>query len=380
MPVYKKRNKYYARINYIDSNGDYKQAQTKYFNSKKEAQIEEAKLLNSLAELKNKNTITFDEAFEEYCVYQKAKVKPQTYRKYNSLYAPIGKYLGKIKIEDLTTVQYQNFKNEVNKLDLCTSSKNRFHKLVKSIIRYTDMMHGISSNVPNRLGGFTDPNEKKKEMLFFTYDEFLKFIDVFKDDIVYRVFFKTLYYMGLRVGEANALTWNDIDFEKETINVNKTVTSKIKEYKHKISVDGRDYEVPYFISSPKTKNSNRILPCEKEVLRELKALHEYYSGFYAFSSDWFVFGGIRPLSETQFTKLKDKACEQAEVKRIRIHDFRHSCASLYINNGAQPILIQKLLGHAKLSITLDTYSHMYPSIIEEAVKSIENFKENYKKS
>ncbi len=185
--------------------------------------------------------------------------------------------------------------------------------------------------------------------------------------------------MGLRVGEANALTWNDIDFEKETINVNKTVTSKIKEYKHKISVDGREYEVPYFISSPKTKNSNRILPCEKEVLRELKALHEYYSGSYAFNSDWFVFGGIRPLSETQFIKLKDKACEQAEVKRIRIHDFRHSCASLYINNEVQPILIQKLLGHAKLSITLDTYSHMYPSIIEEAVKSIDNFKENYKK-
>ena len=71
-------------------------------------------------------------------------------------------------------------------------------------------------------------------------------------------------------------------------------------------------------------------------------------------------------------RKKNKWCDIAEVKRIRIHDFRHSCASLLINNGANITIVSKYLGHSDISMTLNRYSHMYDSKLEEVINLIEN--------
>lgn len=91
-----------------------------------------------------------------------------------------------------------------------------------------------------------------------------------------------------------------------------------------------------------------------------------------FNKEWFVFGNSLPFSETTIQEYKNKACKLAKVKQIRIHDFRHSCASLLINKGASIALVSKYLGHSNISITLNTYTHMYQSELDNMVKILNN--------
>lgn len=364
MPVYKdkQRNKWYVNYYYTNELGEHKCKKSKRFDTKKEAQEEEIRLGYQLSLNKeiSPNNITFQEAYEEMCVYNKDKVKYSTYRNYPALWSHC-KSLADMRIKDLTVPKYNAFKEELNATELTTTRKNAIHKFIKQIINYANKMHELNCTVPSRVGGFTDPNKiRTKNVDFFTYDEFKLFISKV-EDLKYKALFMVLYYQGLRVGEANALNWNDIDFVKKTMNINKNCYTKAKGEK-------------YRISSTKRTASDRVLPIEKETLEVLKELKEYWKSFSNFSNDWFVFGGIYPLSMTTVTNIKNKTCEIAGVKQIRIHDFRHSCASLFINLGCQPNVIQKYLGHASLKLTLDTYSHLYPSAMDEALNALDSFK------
>jgi site-specific recombinase XerD len=84
-----------------------------------------------------------------------------------------------------------------------------------------------------------------------------------------------------------------------------------------------------------------------------------------------VFGNSIPFKESTILFRKNKYCDLTDSKkRIRVHDFRHSCASLLIKNGASIALVSKYLGHAKISITLNTYTHMYKSELENITNLI----------
>lgn len=353
MPVNKrKRNNktyYYARVSYTDSQGRHLQKQSAYFLTKQEA-LEAEMVLRNEVKFTDKFALTFDQCYAEYLADQKKKVKEQTWRKYDELYAHIKPFLGSKDIARLNVKIYKDFLSNLNP-SLSIQRKNRIHRFVKTLIKYSNRMYGINSVIPDRVGGFSDPNAPKKEMNFFTEEEFLIFIDNV-EEIYWRTLFKVLYYQGTRIGEANALTWNDIDLDKRSMHISKTVTTKIKGKK-------------YVLSTPKTKGSDRIIPISGKVIEDLKELKEWYSRMDHFSNDWFCFGGIRPLPDTTITKKKDDIIKAANLKQIRIHDFRHSCASYYIHKGGQPILLAKLLGHSKVSITLDTYSHLYPDELEK---------------
>ena len=84
-----------------------------------------------------------------------------------------------------------------------------------------------------------------------------------------------------------------------------------------------------------------------------------------FNNNWFVFGNTLPFPETTIQKRKNSYCKLANIKQIRIHDFRHSCASLLINKGASVPLVSKYLGHSNVSITLNTYTHMFKSELDK---------------
>ena len=354
MPVNKrKRNNktyYYARVSYTDSQGRHLQRQSAYFLTKQEA-LEAEMVIRNEVKFTDKFSLTFDQAYSEYLTDHKKKVKQQTWRKSDELYAHIKPLLGSKNIAKLNVKQYKDFLSNLNP-SLSIQRKNRIHRFVKSIIKYSNRMYGIDSVIPDRVGGFSDPNAPKKEMHFFTEEEFLIFIKQFEEDIIFKTLFKILYYQGTRIGEANSLSWNDIDFSKNTIHICHTVNTKIK-------------GVKWVLSTPKTKGSDRVIPISGKVLSDLKDLKSWYSRMDQFDDSWFVFGGIRPLSDTTITNKKNEAIKNADLHFIRIHDFRHSCASYYIHKGAQPILLAKLLGHSKVSITLDTYSHLYPDELEK---------------
>lgn len=364
MPVYKtkaektKDNKiWYFKCNYRDIEGNIKQKKSKKFSTKEEATKEEARFLINAGKEMTEN-ITFDRIYEEYIANKSNTIRPQTLSRKEILYKHIKQGLGNIVINKLTVKQYELFKHNINSKNLSTDYKNTIHKFVITLINYSDSHYNVHSKVPTIVGGFHDPLEKKKEMLFFTQAEFNTFISII-DDIIWKTFFEVLFYCGLRQGELQALTWNDIDFNIGTININKTLTTKIKGER-------------WSIFPPKTKSSYRILPMVNQLKSDLKLVYNIYSNLEGFNKEWFVFGGIKPIPETTIQFHKNKYCKIANVKQIRIHDFRHSCASLLISKNADPVLVAKYLGHSDIRMTLNRYSHMYKSKLDEIIKLIEN--------
>ena len=89
-----------------------------------------------------------------------------------------------------------------------------------------------------------------------------------------------------------------------------------------------------------------------------------------YNKKWFVFGTDQPITNFKIRDRKNKIAKEAGLHCIRVHDFRHSCASLLINNGANITVVAEYLGHSKIDETLNTYAHMYKSRLIDVVNSI----------
>ena len=126
------------------------------------------------------------------------------------------------------------------------------------------------------------------------------------------------------------------------------------------------------ILPPKTKSSNRTIPIPLNLSKKLYKLFLEQEKYSNFSNQWFVFNNIFPLPTTTIQTRRDKLVALSGVKRIRIHDFRHSCASLLISQGANITLIARYLGHDNIATTLNTYSHFYKSDLKNIIENIDN--------
>ena len=136
-------------------------------------------------------------------------------------------------------------------------------------------------------------------------------------------------------------------FNKKVLSVNKQITQ-------------RNNRVKFEFSDTKTRDSRRIVPITKVLLNDLKMLYEQdKKDYYGFNDDFFVISDAKPIADSNIYLRRTKLATLAGLKVIRIHDFRHSCASLLINNGANVTLVAKYLGHTKIEETLNTYSHMF---------------------
>lgn len=357
MPVYKDKPKtkdgrqWYFIYNYkVD--GKYKKYWSKSYSTKTEAQEAEAnfRINENIAEYSNNKTIK--ELLQEYYNYKKDKVKPTTLNSNRKSFKYIADVLGSKKLRNLTFKDVERFKRSMpDKWSI--AYKNDYIKHLKALNNYCFRAYSFRNVEIDKLERFKDL--EVRQINFFTLDEFNLFIDKVKE-LNYKALFTTLFYCGLRLGEALALNWNDIS---DNISITKSLTSKIK-------------GEPYTITSPKNKTSVRKIPIPIPVRKILQEWYNEISKTYGFEKSWFVFKDFSPLKESSITNIKNKACKEAEVKQIRIHDFRHSCASLLINNGAKINLVAEYLGHADIKMTLNTYSHLYDSELNKIVERINN--------
>lgn len=355
---------YFFRIKYKDIFNNTKDYKSKKYLTRKEAIKEEANFrTNNLSQKKSIANYTIDDIFKEYIEEHSKEIKPQTKLKILSRYNLL-EPIKDIKIESFDLTKYrqlklhlENAKYDGNKYSV--DYLNKVLGILRNIIKYSAKYYNTSDNILKYIDNFKSINIYKKEMDFYTYEEFQKFIRVI-DELEYKTFFEILYFLGLRQGELTALTWNDINFSKKELRINKTLTTKLK-------------GELYTISTPKTKNSYRTLPIPKNVLNDLKIMYNNTSNMKYFKKEWFIFGNELPFKESTICSKKNKYCKLANLKQIRIHDFRHSCASFLINNGASIVLVSKYLGHSKISITLDTYTHFYKNELNEITNIIDNF-------
>ena len=365
MPVYKDKQKtkdgrqFYYTIHYVDQYYMPHRIKSKRYLTKKEAEKAEAKKLLELDKLPTE-TMTFNQAALIFLEEKKKKLKPGSYRDFENVLSNALEVLGNIQIDKLSNRQYEAFLSHLenftrNGKQITNKYKNRSVSALKQLLEFTQRRYNLTSSVPSRYEPFKA--EPPKEMKYITSDQLEMLLSVV-DDVVYKALFTTLFYMGLRIGEANGLQWKHI--KDNTLTVKQTVNTKM-----------RDADGNYLITTPKTASSVRSLPVPQIVSKSLDELHEYYANLDEFSDEWFVFGGIKPIAESTIAKAKQKYFKAADLADIRLHDFRHSCASFLINNGASPLLVSKWLGHSNVAMTLNRYSHLYKSELWEIVKEID---------
>lgn len=190
--------------------------------------------------------------------------------------------------------------------------------------------------------------KKNREMLFWTKDEYLKFADVMMDKPLSYYAFEMLYWTGIREGELLALTPEDFDFEKETVTINKS-------FQH---LNGRD-----IITSPKTEKSNRTIKLPNFLCDEIQ---DYLKMLYDVGLDDRMF----PVTKSYLYREMERGSKQAGIKRIRIHDIRHSHVSLLIDMGFSAIAIADRVGHESIDITYN-YAHLFPSKQTEMAEKLD---------
>ena len=181
-------------------------------------------------------------------------------------------------------------------------------------------------------------SEEHKEMLFWTKEEYKKFSFEMMDKPVSFYAFEMLYWCGIREGELLALTAADFDFEKETVRINKSYQRLHGEY---------------VITTPKTKKSNRITKMPKFLCEEMQ---EYLQMLYGLKKKDRIF----TVTKSYLHHEMDRGAKAAGVKRIRIHDLRHSHISLLIDMGFSAVAIADRVGHESIDITYQ-YAHLFPS-------------------
>lgn len=355
MPVYKSKKPtkdgraWYYKISYKDDYGNYKNKYSKYYLTKREAQEEEAKAIIENDTTAN-NFKTINDLYKEYYIYQSSRLKPSSLYTLEKCFVVILPIIGNKKLPDLTVKQIENFKSKLNGSN---GYKNKLLKTLRALNNYNYKMNGIRNDAFDKIDNF---KVDKKEMLFYTLEEFEKFIKKVEGNN-YKALFTTLFFSGLRIGEALALTWNDMKNNK--IKINKNLSNKVG-----IGT--------YTITTPKNESSNRTLPMPKQVKKALILWYNEISTYDGFRDSFFVFNFESPLNLTSVTKVKNKASKDAKLKQIRIHDFRHSTASLLINNNANITLVSKYLGHSNVTQTLNTYSHFYQSELNKLMDKINN--------
>lgn len=351
--------KYVFIIRYKDIYGKQVQYQSQRYATAKEAKEQEAIYRLKISENKvNRSTVTFRDIKREYYEYMKPKIKPQSLVKYNVLYGHL-KALDSIKINDFDLAKYNLLFNEIDKKDLSAVYKNKILGMLRALIKYSNKYYNTSDEILKFIENISLANTKS-EMDFYTFDEYTQFRSVISD-AEWLLWFDMLYFMGFRKGELQALTIEDIDINKKEVSITKTLTTKLK-------------DTEFYISSPKTKTSNRVLPIPDMILSQIKKNIDKYKEYSNFSKKWFLFGGITPFKDTNISNKNIQFSKAANLRTIRLHDFRHSCASFLINSNMPITLVSRYLGHSKVSVTLDTYSHMYKSDLNTLTDYINNLK------
>ncbi len=351
MPIYKdnKRNTWYFRVYVTNKNGIRVQKTKSGFKTKALCKQAESNFLINYEE-KNDDILFLD----LYNIYIKSKEQDLKFQSFRSLKNRFEKqiipFFKDYKINNIKAVDYIEWKNFILNKNYSYTYNSSLHQAMVNILNFANNFYDLKENIAQKVGNFSKRNYFPK-VNFWTFDEYKQFISKV-DNIIYFSLFELLYYSGLRLGEALALNWNDLDCN--TLKVNKTLIRK--------SINNSIF------NTPKSYSSIRNVKIDNYLLDDLCKLKKYYQNFIGFNNDWFIFGGLYPLSTTTIERKKNHYCKIANVKQIRIHDFRHSHATFLLSKGVPITVISKRLGHSNLSMTLNVYSHL---ILEDEDKAID---------
>lgn len=300
-------------------------------------------------------------------------IKPSTREKYEGVYRNYIKdsALSNLKVKDITLRDVQSYYNTLIKSGSSVNCILTINKLIAPCIKYA---YNNNLLIRDFTGAIVLPKEdeitklnKKDNVQPFTLDEQKKFIAAIHGHDL-EMLFLTALYTGMRQGELFALTWDDINFNKCTIRINKT-------YKliTEVSRNGRKNSIPS-VQTPKTVNSNRTISIPKKLSDQLYQfrlkqnenrlqianLYEdnnlvFCTAFGKYLDSSNVRKRLNKVIDTINSNEKDKS---KFIMKRKFHDLRHSFATRLFELGELPKTVQIILGHSDVSVTLNTYTHV----------------------
>ena len=287
--------------------------------------------------------MTFADFVDTYTVDMKNRIKENTWNtKAHIIRTKILPYFAKRKINEIRPKDIIAWQNEMIKGTDKTGKPyspvylKTLHNQLSAIFNHAVKFYGLKENPAAKVGNMG--KARGKEMQFWTQEEYSKFAEVMMDKPRSYYAFEMLYWCGIREGELLALTPADFDFEKRTVTINKS-------FQH---LNGRD-----IITTPKTEKSNRTISIPKFLSDEMQ---DYLKMLYDVGLNDRMF----PVTKSYLHREMDRGSKEAGVKRIRIHDIRHSHISLLIDMGFSATAIADRVGHESIEITYN-YAHMFPS-------------------
>lgn len=324
----------------------------------KHAQLD---FLSNGSTIKRKVVIkTFKELSHLWLETYKLTVKPQTYdATVTRLNRHIMPTLGNMKVDKITASDIQML---INRLSKYYVNYTAVRSVIRKVLQQGVLLGLIDYNsardiiLPRK-----QPNAKKKVKFIDPSDlkSFLEHLEtsqhkrynLYFDAVLYQLLLST----GLRIGEACALEWGDIDLENGTIAINKTYNKNLK-----------------FLSTAKTQSGNRVISVDKKTLRSLKLYQMRQRQLFnevgaRVSEVVFATPTRKYFNASVRQSALDTRCKEAGIERFTFHAFRHTHASLLLNAGISYKELQYRLGHANISMTLDTYGHLSKGKEKEAV-------------
>lgn len=263
-------------------------------------------------------------------------------------------YFGEKKIADITAADIRHWQNSIMKHGYAPTYLKTINNQLSAIFNYAVKYYDLPRNPCTQAGGMG--KGKAEEMQFWTQEEFEQFVDAIKDKPISYYAFLTMYWTGVRVGELLALSLSDFDVEKKTLSITKSYQR----------INGRDV-----ITEPKTVKGKRVITLPDFLVMELK---EYVEKLYGMMAN----DRLLMVTKSYLEKEMIRGVKLSGVKKIRLHDLRHSHASLLISKlGAQTKLVADRLGHEKIQTTLATYSHLYPDQARDLADQLNNLMDGF---
>lgn len=360
-PIKKANNgTYYFRANlgYDAVTGKQIQKYRSGFSTKKEARAEYSKLILAAEEglAMEKKQPSFKQFIEEiYLPWYKTQVKESTYKNRLNTIEKHFKFFYRKKVNEIEPIHVQTWQ-----LKLAKDYSPNYVRIIQGMLSLAfdrAIILGLAKKNPARMVG--NIKSKKVKVDFWTLEEFQKVISLLYKGDYYEhylfICFWLLFTTGLRIGEAAALQWEDIDFESGIISVTKTLYYKSMN--------------EYTFVDPKTSASIRTVVIDRDTIRELKDWMEVQKKVLKDCNFVLSYSGI-PTSKHTLPRALEKLAGLAGVHRIKIHALRHSHVALLISMGVNPLIVKDRLGHEKIQTTLGTYGHLYPNSNFEVAKML----------
>lgn len=341
------------------------------FKTKKEAQLALARLKLEIdkGNYKKESPETFQEVYKLWINQYENTVEESTFNKtINYFKNHILPALGKYKIEKINVALCQNIVNEWFK----NYSEYRIFKSYAARIFDFAIKHDFIQNNPMKLvevpRKIDVPTDEENEN-FYTKEELIHFLNCAKDYGNYQAFtfFRLLAFSGSRKSELLALTWNDIDFTKNEIRINKALA--------------RGKNSRLYIKTTKTKKSTRTIKMDVNTMTILdewkkRQKHDYFKlGYNTLKPNQLIFSSRKNelLQTSGVNQWMNQIIDKYSLKKITVHGWRHTCASLLFEAGSSLKEVQDRLGHNDVKTTMDIYTHVTEKAKSEAIQKLASY-------